>query len=494
MNLRQKVRETDALIEKAHRTGAITDSVANAANAAMNVARKQLDGYATENKRMSQDAADDLHSMVDSALSIIKNGTLSYMADDAPAPTHRTVNPDADPVASHAAYGTGPHDRAKRTVEQLHTKGLLPDFGAERVTRLIAEGASPERQLAARWAAAAGSMEYLSAFAKLAADPTRGHMKWTPEEAEAYRAVDALKPHFQKDMQLGTGTGSELVPLTLDPSIILTNDGAINPLRAISRVVQTATDKWQGVTSAGATAEWKAEATEVADGSPTLADPSIPVHLADCFVPYSFEIGQDAVDFLGELRPVMVDAVQNLLATAYTSGSGTGQPTGVHTALAASSNPDSEIAPATAETLASADVYTVQNTLPARFSARAQWAAHISTINKLAQFETTNGAKQFPEVANDRLLRKPLHENSNQDAYSDVNPAVTAAHRVLLYGDFSQYVIVDRIGAQVELVPHLFGTNNRPTGQRGILVWLRTGADVVVDQAFVQLNVATTAP
>ena len=54
----------------------------------------------------------------------------------------------------------------------------------------------------------------------------------------------------------------------------------------------------------------------------------------------------------------------------------------------------------------------------------------------------------------------------------------------LIYGDFSQFVLVDRIGSTVEIVSHLFGSNRRPTGQRGALLWFRTGSDVVVPQAF----------
>jgi predicted phage gp36 major capsid-like protein len=36
-----------------------------------------------------------------------------------------------------------------------------------------------------------------------------------------------------------------------------------------------------------------------------------------------------------------------------------------------------------------------------------------------------------------------------------------------LYGDFSQYVITRRVGSSLELMPHRFGANRRPTGQRG---------------------------
>lgn len=76
-----------------------------------------------------------------------------------------------------------------------------------------------------------------------------------------------------------------MVPFTLDPSIILTSDGSINPLRRISRVVQTVTDNWNGVSSAGVTAEWLAEAAESADAAPTLAQPTVAVHKGSAFIP-----------------------------------------------------------------------------------------------------------------------------------------------------------------------------------------------------------------
>jgi HK97 family phage major capsid protein len=89
------------------------------------------------------------------------------------------------------------------------------------------------------------------------------------------------------------------------------------------------------------------------------------------------------------------------------------------------------------------------------------------------------------------LLGRNMYENSNMDGTFDA--AATANNYLLLYGDFQQFVIVDRIGSTIELVPHLFGANRRPTGQRGALLWFRTGSNVVVPQAFRLLSVATTA-
>lgn len=293
-------------------------------------------------------------------------------------------------------------------------------------------------------------------------------------------------------MSTTVGNGGYMVPLTLDPAIMLTNDGSNNPLRRLARVVQTTTNAWQGVTSAGATAEWKAEAAEVGDGSPTVAQPSIPVFFGDAFVPYSFEIGMDAANFLEELTTVLVDSADNLQATAYTTGNGATAPQGVVTGLAGTS---SEINGTTSEALDDSDPYALQNALPARFSGNATWQSHIATANAYRQMETANGAHQFPELRQSppQLLGKAWHENSNMDG--SINAAATANNYALIYGDVrAGFVIVDRIGSTLELIPNLFHTgNNRPSGQRGALLWFRTGSEVVVPQALRLLDIPTTA-
>lgn len=198
----------------------------------------------------------------------------------------------------------------------------------------------------------------------------------------------------------------------------------------------------------------------------------------------------DGVNFVQQIQGLLVEAADQLQATAYTIGSGTGQPKGIITALAGTA---SEINTSGTEAVVSADAYTLQNALPPRFQPRAQWAANLSIINTFAQFETTAGALKFPGLQENppTLLRKPLYELSNMDG--TINAAATANNYVLLYGDFQQFVIVDRIGTFVEPIQNLFGANNRPTGQRGLFMWFRTGSDVVVPNAFRLLDVPTTA-
>lgn len=383
--------------------------------------------------------------------------------------------------------GVSERDKAQRVVEAAHRSGHLPDHAAEAVERLVTDDNPAERGVAARWAVATGDPAYLRAFTQLLANPERGHLTWSPEEAAAFRTAELLRSEMRA-MSLTDANGGYMVPLTLDPAIILTSAGSINPLRRISRTVQTATDQWTGVTSAGVTAEWKSEAAEAADASPTVDDAPIPVHFGDAFVPYSFEVGMDAANFLPELQKLLVDAADQLQATAFTTGSGTGQPKGLITALAGSA---SEVAPTVAETFSAADVYKVLEAVPPRFRANAQWMANLSVLDLIDQFETTNGARKFPSLDDDRLLRRPVNENSNMDG--TWSAAATADNFALVAGDFRNFVIVDRIGTTLELIPNLVGANRRPTGQRGALLWFRTGSDCVNVNAFAVLNIETTA-
>ena len=367
---------------------------------------------------------------------------------------------------------------AMRCLDRHVQAGSLPARAAETVEALTRSGSGQEQSWTARVIAATGDDAYLRAFAKLVADPARGHLLWDAKEAEAFRRVEGLRSETRA-MTTSDSQGGYMSPLVIDPSILITSAGSINPLRAISRGVQTVSDTWNGITSAGVTAEWLAEAGEAADASPTLAQPSIPVYKASAFVPYSYEIGMDAVDFMSELGKLLMDGCNQLSATAFTTGTGTGQPTGIITALAGGS---SQVNTATGDTLVSGDVYNLQNQLPPRFQANAQWCATLSVLNLLRQMETTAGALKFPGLQNNPpvLLGRNANELSNMDGVIDAGQN----NHILLYGDFSNFVIADRFPSQIELIPNLFGANRRPTGQRGAFLWARVGSDSVVDNAF----------
>ncbi len=357
--------------------------------------------------------------------------------------------------------------RARQLIDARFRDRALPDYAAERAETLLGESGPAVRGITAEYVLAAGDPAYEEAFRKSVADPVRGHMLWTEPERAAYQRVQEVRTA----MGTGTTVGGDMIPLTLEPAIMLTSAGSTNNLRQVCRVVRTTTNTWQGVSSAGATAEWKAEQAQAADGSPATAPKPITAWMADVDVIFSYELGMDATDFQAELSRVMEDAIVQLTNTAYTTGAVAGTPKGFV--------PNSTAPARTAGAFTAADVYLLQNSLPPRFSANATWLANIAVINAISAFETTAGNLKFPEIRQSppRLLTKPLFECSNMSA-----DMTTAASRFLAYGDMQQHVIVDRIGSSLEILPG-YGANQRPTGQRHAFMYFRTGSDLVIPTA-----------
>jgi HK97 family phage major capsid protein len=196
----------------------------------------------------------------------------------------------------------------------------------------------------------------------------------------------------------------------------------------------------------------------------------------------------DAANLQSELGGLLVDGAEQLQAVAYTTGTGTGQPKGIITALVAAGG--ATIIATGTNVLAQADLYNNQAALPARWRPRARWMMNLSIINGYRQLPQATGLNY--SIVNDdgpipRALSWEIHENSSMDG----TLTGAAADYLVLSGDFQQFVIVDRVGTTIEFVPQVFGANQRPTGQRGLFMWFRTGSDVLVADAFRLSNFST---
>jgi HK97 family phage major capsid protein len=319
---------------------------------------------------------------------------------------------------------------------------------------------------------------YLRAFAKAA----RGQMAaFTPDEQAA----------VTRAMSLTDAAGGFLVPFQLDPTVIITSAGTRNDIRQVARQVVATGDVWNGVSSAAVSWSWDAEAAEVSDDATTFAQPAITVYKAAGFVPISLEALQDEQNVAQEVGRLLVFGKETLEATAFATGTGS-QPQGIVTALTGTA---SEINAAADDTFAIGDVYTIQGALPARHRADASWLANNSIYNLIRRFDTQGGAGLWTTLGNDRpneLLGRRALESEAMDASVTTSGAVS--NFILIFGDFQNYVIADRIGTTVEFIPHLFHTtSNRPSGSRGWYAYFRAGADSVNDDAFRMLDVPSAA-
>jgi HK97 family phage major capsid protein len=358
--------------------------------------------------------------------------------------------------------------RAMSAIESIRGGDSNDLEAAARVLETTRSRAVAERYLLT------GSDAYRSAFAK---SITGSVVPLTVEEGQA----------LSRAMTLTDAAGGYAVPFLIDPTIVTTISGTTNPFRAVSRVVNGTSDTWNGVNSGGVTAEWVAEGVEFGDNSPTLTQPSIPAHKAGSFVPFSFEIQEDFTGLEAELRVEMQLAKDDLEAAAFATGTGSGQPTGIVTALVASS-PTVIVTSITTDVFAKADVYALRAALGARYRSRATWAADLAIFDSIRGFGSSDEAFTVDFTAGQipSILGANLVEASEMDGVINAG----AHNYVLVFGDFNNYVIYDRIGMSIEYVPHLFDpTNNRPNGMRGLLSHWRVGADSRNDNAFRLLNV-----
>jgi HK97 family phage major capsid protein len=317
--------------------------------------------------------------------------------------------------------------------------------------------------------------DYRSAFVKLT---TQAQPALTSDEARAVSAWNEFRAMSSTDANGGFG-----VPVLIDPSIILTAQGSLNPFRAISRVETITTDEWKGVSSAGVSWSYDAEGSEVSDDAPTLAQPSVPVYTARGFIPYSIEIGQDYPGFAAEMARLLAEGYDELQAQAFATGSGNGQPTGIITALDANTNVEVKLT--TAGTFDGAQINKVWAALPDRYKANATFVMSHNVGNAIATFGNGNNLSFVTVDLTGVVSTIRTRPAAFSSYFPDVPTSTTAAGNVLAVGDFRNYVIAERAGMEVELVPHLFGTTNgRPTGQRGWFAYARHGADSVNDLGF----------
>ncbi len=357
-------------------------------------------------------------------------------------------------------------DNAYRALDAARFHGVNRE-DAQKQVRHILDTVDDEQGSVARRVLVTGSPTYERAFGKaLVSGSTLG---LSSEEARA--------------LSLGANTdGGYAVPFQLDPTVILTSDGVDDPIRSLARVEQITGKQWQGVTSAGVTVSRSAEAAEVEDNSPEFQQPTCDTSRVTGFIPFSVELDLAWPSLRAEITSLLADAKATEEASAFVIGTGVGtQPQGVLTGAT------SVVRSASATALAVADLTKTKNATGSRFRRNGTWLATTEFYDAVRDLSTVDDGV-WAELAGDinpRLLGRPTAESSGMPDFS-----LAANAKAALFGDFSKFLIVDRVGMAIELVPHVLGANGRPTGQRGIVTWWFNGSKVLVPNAFRVLQMA----
>jgi HK97 family phage major capsid protein len=304
-------------------------------------------------------------------------------------------------------------------------------------------------------------------------------------------AGEYCSPDEERALSLTAGAGGMAVPYTLDPTVIVVNAGAINPIRQIADVITITGSVWNGISSTGITAAYAAEATEASDNAPTLVQPTATVAKAQAFVPMSIEISEDWSAIQSELAMLLGDAKDVLENVQFMSGLGSAAPQG----LIAVGGATAAITTATTAVFAVADLYSLEVALSPRFrnNGRCSFVGSKAAFSKVRQFDTSGGASLWTQLRFGDPADLMGYPAFNWSAYS--SGVTTSGSTILTFGDFSKFKIIDRVGMNVEVIPHLFATaNNRPSGQRGLYAYWRNTSVVTTpglqaNSAFVSLKV-----
>jgi HK97 family phage major capsid protein len=363
-------------------------------------------------------------------------------------------------------------DKALRTLDDRTSTAHMTAAQKDEVERQVRKDTDIARRVLVT-----ENEDYREAWLKLV---TRPNPILSDEERHAVQAFEEYRA-----MSEGTTTaGGFGIPVFIDPSIILTAQESGNPFLQLARQVTTNTSSWKGVSSAGVSWSFDAEASAVSDDSPTLAQPSVTVNMARGFIPYSIELGQDYPAFAEEMASLLAAGYDELLVDKFTRGTGSGEPNGILTALSANTNVRVTLTAAPA--VGAADPYKVWAALPQKFRRGANWLMSVNVNNAIRQLGTANVyhgyTANLPEGWADTLFNSGVYESPYMP---DVTTVTAATIGLAVVGDFQNYVIARRGGMSVELVPTLFDiTNNRPTGQRGWFAYARVGGNSVNDLGF----------
>jgi hypothetical protein len=193
------------------------------------------------------------------------------------------------------------------------------------------------------------------------------------------------------------------------------------------------------------------------DASPGLVQPSITTQKAFAFAPFTIEVGQDWQGLETELGRLMNDAKNVLESSKFLTGTGTNEPGGIlNIGGTGGLTTTQRVQTAVSATYAVGDPWLLKAALPPRFIPTTTYAAGPAIWDKTYRFVargSTTEPRQFSD--GDRggdFLGAPKVE------WSSFVVTTTTGSRIMVAGDFNTgYLIADRIGGTIEIIPHLFG-------------------------------------
>ena len=220
-------------------------------------------------------------------------------------------------------------------------------------------------------------------------------------------------------------------------------------------------DEWRGVSSAGITAAYEAELTEVAESTATLAQPTISSEKGHVFVPFLIEIGPDWSTIAQELARLMADA------EGHPGGPEVRDRHRNERAIRGVTGGTNTVNAAAGQTFTRANGFSLIEALPpATRRTRASWpTSGSSTASASSRRRAARRSRNGGDGGGAGGLGGPVHGQAAPAGRASSPDTPGTGNKFLLYGDFTRYVIIERIGTTIER--SLSSAERRPTGSEG---------------------------
>ena len=135
------------------------------------------------------------------------------------------------------------------------------------------------------------------------------------------------------------------------------------------------------------------------------------------------------------------------------------------------------------------DLFALGQSLPARYQQNAAWLSNYTweySIRNFANAASPLSSSFWTDLgggAPPMLLGKPYHRTSGMMA-APLSTATASSDYPMVIGDWSNYLVVDRLGSTIHFSDWVIGSSRRPTGEAGWMFFTRFGGAVLNNDAF----------
>jgi len=289
-----------------------------------------------------------------------------------------------------------------------------------------------------------------------------------------WNAMRSQKPKYEVIDALQVGSdheGGYLVPDTFERTLVEALEEK-NIFRRLANVITTSSgDRKIPVVASKGNASWVDEEGAIPESDDSFLQVSIGAHKLATMIKVSEELLNDSVfDLENYIAREFARRIGGKEEEAFLLGDGIGKPQGIIPGTVGDQT-------ANATTISLDDILDLFYSLKAPYRNKAVFVMNDSTVKAIRKLKDSTGQYLWqPSIqvgTPDSILNRPLYTS----AYM---PAIEAAAKSVIFGDFSYYWVADRQGRVFKRLSELFAV----TGQVGFMATQRVDGRVILPEAF----------